>query len=206
MSAVSPRIPDIPPVDVGPPEPPCQESSRVGAQVGWTATGLIALFLLVFVAHWTEVAFDCTLYGIYESNGTAGGCPLDSWPTLVMLGGFAVPSSMVAIGLSRNLVLLVSSNRESSRTHGPGIGTRKPILDFAGPFSAFFGWGVLAWGLMEPIAENCIEPCGYPYFPYVLQGVGFELSVLGVTSLAVGASLLALVARQGRRLGAAGSK
>src|SRR5579871_1295919 len=115
------------------------------AQVGWTTAGLVGLFLLVLVAHGTEVAFDCTLYGIYAPDGTAGACPVLSWPTLVVLSGFAIPSAMVAFGLSENLILLVSPTDVRPSQRRETADSRRLALEFTAPFLAFFGWGVLAW-------------------------------------------------------------
>src|SRR5690348_9960654 len=101
--ASPPSAPGSPPV---PPEERFR-SSR-GGQVGWTSAGIVGLFLLVLIAHATQVAFNCTLYGVYEPDGSAGGCPVLSWPTLIVLTGFAVSASAVAVGLSGSRILLPS--------------------------------------------------------------------------------------------------
>ncbi len=174
--------------------------------MAWTATGLVALFSLVLVADVTQVAVDCTLFGIYGPHGTVGGCPVLSWPTLVLLGGFAVSSGMIAIGLSRTLVVLVSASPPGGGTERLEVDRRGWALDFVGPFLAFFGWGVLAWGLTQPMFENCKEPCGYPYFPYVLEGTAFELSILGGIALALGVSVLATLANRRHRQNERGAR
>jgi hypothetical protein len=167
-------------------------------QVGWTTAGLVSLFSLVLIAHATQVAFDCTPYGIYDSGGTAGACPVLSWPTLLLLAGFAMSSSAVAVGLSGNLLSrLVGTGAEPHQPMGSGD-SRRLALEFAAPFLTFFGWGLLAWGLTEPALENCIEPCGYPTFPYMLGGTALQLSVMGGCALLVGGGLLALIKKSQR--------
>lgn len=193
---------------IPPPPPPAPGSawnspgersrSTLPEQVVWTIAGLAGLFGFVGAAHASGVAFDCTLYGIYDASGTAGACPVLSWPTLVLLAGFAVPSSMIAIGLSRDLIVRLSpfGARPDPRraTRGSGL----LALEFMAPFLMFFGWGVLAWGLTEPVLDNCIEPCGYPTLPYVLGGTAWQLSIIGGSALAVGGGLLLRVWRAQR--------
>jgi hypothetical protein len=189
-SRMSP-LPPPPAIGPAPVTPEERTRSTLPGQLGWTTAGLVSLFLLVLIAHATEVAFDCTLYGIYESDGTAGACPLLSWPTLVILASFGIPSSAVALGLSGSLVSMLSPVRAQPDQRTVNVDPRRLAIEFTAPFLSFFGWGVLAWGLTEPILENCIEPCGYPTFPYVLEGTAFLLSVIGGIALIIGGGLMA---------------
>jgi len=194
--------PPPPPSALGSPSigPDLRSRSTLAQQVGWTSAGLVSMFLLVLIAHATEVAFDCTLYGIYEPDGTAGGCPVLSWPTLVVLAGFAISSSVVAVGLSGSLILLLSPVGGQPKQRRAKVDPRRLALEFAAPFLAFFGWGVLAWGLAEPILENCIEPCGYPTLPYVLGGTALQLSIIGGSALILGGGLFARLWQTGREM------
>lgn len=185
-------FPPPPPPELGPAGivPGARPLSTLAEQVGWTTAGLVSLFLLVLIAHATEVAVDCTFYGIYEPDGTAGGCPVLSWPTLILLAGFAIPSSAVAVGLSRDLVMRLSRSGTPPRPRRVNAASRRLALEFVAPFLAFFGWGVLAWGLTAPALDNCIEPCGYPTFPYVLGGTALQLCLIGGSALVIGGGLL----------------
>jgi hypothetical protein len=193
-------LPSPPPVPISVwAAPSARPRSTLPEQAAWTAGGLGSLFLLVLIAHAAEIGFDCTLYGIYNSDGIAGGCPVLSWPTLVMLVCFAISSSAIALGLSGSLFsLLPSVGAQSRRSRAKGD-ARRLALEFTAPFLAFFGWGVLAWGLTVPVLENCIEPCGYPTFPYVLGGTALQLSVLGGGALMSGGALLARLWQTQRR-------
>ena len=69
---------------------------------------------------------------------------------------------------------------------------RHRAVEFLAPFLTFFGWGVLAWGLILPWSPfaQCHGLCA-PAFP--LDGVPYELVISGIAAFAIGATLFGLL-------------
>ena len=123
-------------------------------------------------------------------------CPDSLAAVGVFLAALSIAAVMLALGLGRPQSASRPGPRSGETTRA-GTMDRRTISEFLAPFLTFFGWGVLAWGLLLPwnVFGFCHEPCVYPY---QLQGIPLMLATSGAVMLVLGASVYGLLWRAQR--------
>ena len=168
-------------------------ASDLPSQVAWTGFGLFLLFSFVWLGAMSQVGVArCAVCSDGVCSGSTTDCPGTYGIIVLVLFLLAIASAIIAVGLSVALVRLVTTIRLPP---GAGFSPARLSIEFLAPFMAFYGWGILAWGLVLPL--NIFGLCYYGacVYPYVLQGIPLSLAVIGGVVLGAGAVFLALLWR-----------
>jgi hypothetical protein len=122
-------------------------------------------------------------------------CPGSLAAVGVFIAALAIAAVVVALGLGTQFPFAVRWGQRG-RPNGVSLNALRPTTEFLAAFVTFFGWALLAWGLLLPwsVFGTCYYgPCQYPY---VLQGIPLDLAVSGAAMIALGGSLMALLSRR----------
>jgi hypothetical protein len=177
------------------PAPP----SAHGVQIAFVAAGFFLLLVLVLGGAAAQVGVQQCAVCVGNSCGPAVEvCPASVFGLAIFAGLLVFPSLLIALGLSRwTIVWMGSLGTTPAQRSPPGPGD--PGLDVMGTFLSFFGWALLAMGLLLPwdIFGYCRDgPCEYPY---LLAGYPLLLAVVGGMTLATGSGLTVLLWIERRR-------
>lgn len=177
-------------------------SARSVRRLGAIITGLAILALVLTV--WMGVAARVGVQDCVVCNGNSctstSPCP-ETIVGLLLTGVFlAIESFFVSLGLSLGAVAKMLGvpvrDPPTALPTGPQL-----ALHLAAPTLMFLGWSLAVLGLILPFGlfQLCHQPCGYPWAPWVLDGVPLLLVNVGAVMLTAGVALLAIVSIQLRR-------
>ena len=169
-------------------------------QIAITGVGVALLGGTTFLGAVMQVGVSlCAICYGSDCNGGPQVCPSSVLLLAVMVAFLIAESLLVAVGLSKRAVARGTAHLGVYGFEKRIRVQRESTLNILAPFFAFFGWALLALGLMLPLNlfGFCHEPCEYPW---VLSGYPLLLAMLGGVLLAAGAGLLGLIAVQRRRL------
>jgi hypothetical protein len=165
------------------------------ARLGLVVAGSIGLVLVVLGGAAAQAGV--TQCAVCAGNVCGPGtevCPGSVALLVFFVALLATACSLIAVGLSGWTARTRAGNTKQSEDR-PNSPTD---LDLIAPLLLFFGWGLLALGLLLPwdIFGFCHEPCEYAY---VLSGYPLALVIGGAVILTSGAFLLTLIGIRRRR-------
>jgi hypothetical protein len=164
---------------------------RVQAVILVCGTFLLLALVLTGAAGQAGLQLCAICTGNVCGPGTAV-CPGSVAYLEMIVVSLAVASFAIAVGLSESLVARMGGLHGALARNRPG----KPahtIASLPGPFLLFFGWGLIALGLLLPwdLFGNCRDgPCDYPY---VLSEYPVLLVIAGGVCLATGIVFFSLL-------------
>lgn len=177
-------------------------ADRRVAPMDWTTrvvmvgAGSFGLVLIVFLGTILQVGVvQCAVCAGNVCGPGVEVCPDSAVGLGLIVGLLAAASVMIAVGLSGWTV----TRRAGATKRSESLPAAPTDLDFLAPLLLFFGWGLLALGLLLPwnVFGTCYYgPCVYAYD---LSGYPLVLVVSGTIAIASGAPLLAWTGIRRRR-------
>ncbi len=159
-----------------------------GIQIAIVGTGVAILLVIVFFGGVAQVGLEqCPVCLNNVCGPSFKVCPpsvLGLWQVITIL---FLTSAFIGLGLSRTAVLgMVGTGDELIEARS--MPRKYPGLDVIAPTLSFFGWSVLALGLLLDFFGYCVySPC---HFLYDLSGYPLLLALAGGVMLAAGFGLI----------------
>jgi uncharacterized membrane protein len=169
--------------------------------VAVTGAGIALLGGTVLLGAIAQVGVS--LCAICHGNDCSFGsqvCPGSVLFLALIVAFLMMEALLVALGLSKPEVARWTIPPSVTGLERARRVRREKPLNILAPFLAFFGWALMALGLMLPldIFGSCVEPCDYPW---VLSGYPLLLVIVGAVLLGSGVALFGTIAVQRRSKG-----
>jgi hypothetical protein len=167
---------------------PTPSGPMPGARAGITGIGIVALMATTYLGAASQVGVQ--LCAICTGSQCAGSevCPDSVIGLSLVVAALMVEALVVAVGLAPAPVEAVRGRAdvESDGEH-PRV-ARMATLTLSAPFLTFFGWALVALGIILPlnIFGVCSRQCVYTWS---LSGYPLVLVIVGGAALAWGTGL-----------------